>query len=64
LRRRCAPRNDDTRYRFPTGTGMPGIFTPTQPKWLRLVKYKVFQSAPPKARFVVAGAPCTMQPSF
>jgi hypothetical protein len=23
---------------FPTGTGMPGIFTLTEPRWLRLVK--------------------------
>jgi hypothetical protein len=46
------------------GTGMPEIFTLTAPKWLRLVKYRVFQSSPPKARLVVAGAPWTMRPSF
>ena len=26
------------RYFLPTGTGMPGIFTLTDPRWLRLVK--------------------------
>src|SRR6266850_7155756 len=51
-------------YFFWVGTGMPGIFTLTEPKWFRLVKYRVFQSSPPKARLVVAGAPWTMRPSF
>src|SRR5262245_50929033 len=46
------------------GTGMPGIFTLTAPRWFRLVKYRVFQSSPPKARLVVAEAPCTIRPSF
>ena len=53
-----------SRYLFCGGTGMPGIFTLTAPRWFRLVKYSVFQSSPPKARLVVAGAPCTMRPSF
>src|SRR6266849_1811661 len=51
-------------YFFWVGTGMPGIFTLTEPRWFRLVKYRVFQSSPPKARLVVAGAPGTMRPSF
>src|SRR5213594_1220215 len=51
-------------YFFPVGTGTPGIFTLTEPRWLRLVKYSVFQSSPPKAMLVVAGAPWTMRPSF
>ena len=55
---------DVSSYLFCVGTGMPGIFTLTAPRWFRLVKYRVFQSSPPKARFVVAGAPCTMRPSF
>ena len=46
------------------GTGTPGILTFTEPRWLRLVKYKVFQSSPPNAILVVAGAPWTMRPSF
>jgi hypothetical protein len=46
------------------GTGTPGIFTLTAPNSLRVVKYRVFQSAPPKARLVVAEAPCTIRPSF
>src|SRR5216683_3037440 len=54
--------NDD--YFFWVGTGMPGIFTLTEPRWVRLVKYRVFQSSPPKPRLVVAGAPCTIRPSF
>jgi hypothetical protein len=37
------------------GTGKPAIFTGTLPTVLRLVKYSVFQSAPPKQRLVVAG---------
>src|SRR5580698_3532942 len=52
------------RYRFATGTGTPAIFTLTAPNSLRVVKYSVFQSAPPKARLVVAEAPCTIRPSF
>jgi hypothetical protein len=31
----------------------------TAPRWLRLVKYRVFQSSPPNAMLVVAGAPWT-----
>jgi hypothetical protein len=46
------------------GTGIPGIFTLTAPNSLRVVKYSIFQSAPPKARLVVAEAPCTIRPSF
>ena len=40
---------------FGTGTGMPGIFTFTEPTVLRVVKYSVFQSLPPKPMLVVAG---------
>jgi hypothetical protein len=40
-----------------TGTGMPGIFTLTDPSMVRLVKNSVFQSSPPKAILVVAGWP-------
>jgi len=49
---------------FATGTGMPGIFTLTDPSMVRLVKNSVFQSSPPKAILVVAGWPWTMRPSF
>src|SRR5208282_5398046 len=49
---------------FAAGTGIPGIFTVTAPNWLRVVKNRVFQSSPPKARLVVAEAPCTIRPSF
>jgi hypothetical protein len=28
----------ERRYLFTGGTGMPAIFTPTAPRWLRLVK--------------------------
>src|SRR6185503_20992786 len=49
---------------FAAGTGRPDIFTLTEPRWVRLVKYKVFQSSPPKALLVVAGWPCTMRPRF
>src|SRR2546428_3264683 len=48
---------------FPrVGTGMPGTFTLTEPRWVRPVKYRVFQSSPPKARLVVAGAPRAIRP--
>src|SRR5215467_15125275 len=49
---------------FTTGTGMPGIFTLTDPIMVRLVKNSVFQSSPPKPILVVAGWPWTMRPSF
>jgi hypothetical protein len=49
---------------FATGTGMPGIFTLTDPIMVRLVKNSVFQSSPPKPILVVAGWPWTMRPSF
>src|SRR5215475_8105006 len=49
---------------FATGTGMPGIFTLTDPIMVRPVKNSVFQSSPPKPILVVAGWPCTMRPSF
>ena len=38
------------RYLFCGGTGIPGIFTLTAPRWFRLVKYSVFQSSPPKRK--------------
>src|SRR5262249_37864951 len=46
---------DDTRslslaYRDSGGTGMPEIFTVTEPRWFRLVKYSVLQRSPPKPR--------------
>jgi copper resistance protein D len=41
--------------RFGAGTGTPGIFTRTEPRLVRLVKYKVIQSSPPNARLVVCG---------
>src|SRR3954453_21112785 len=50
--------------RFSTGTGIPAIFSLTENSVLRLVKYSVFQSSPPKPMFVVAGWPCTMRPSL
>ena len=49
---------------FGTGTGMPGIFTFTEPTVSRVVKNSVFQSLPPKPMLVVAGSPWTMRPSF
>src|SRR5258708_25016225 len=49
---------------FGAGTGRPPTLRLTEPRWVRLVKYKVFQSSPPKAMLVVAGCPCTMRPSF
>jgi copper resistance protein D len=64
------PGNEQTSYgvapytRFGAGTGTPGIFTRTEPRLVRLVKYRVFQSSPPNARLVVCGLPWTMRPSF
>jgi hypothetical protein len=58
------PEKGNDRYFFWAGTGIPGIFTLTEPRWFRLVKYRVFQSSPPKARLVVAAAPCAIRPSF
>src|SRR5215470_2813403 len=49
---------------FATGTGMPGIFTLTDPIMVRPVKNSVFQSSPPKPILVVAGWPWMMRPSF
>src|SRR6267143_5960583 len=49
---------------FRGGAGTPGIRRLTEPNCVRVVKYKVFQSLPPKARLVVAGAPWTIRPSF
>src|ERR1700732_4872153 len=49
---------------FATGTGMPAILRLTEPRCTRLVKNNVFQSSPPNPRFVVAGCPWTMRPSF
>jgi putative copper resistance protein D len=55
------PGNEQTGYRaapytrFAAGTGTPGIFTRTEPRLFRLVKYRVFQSSPPNARLVVCG---------
>src|SRR5205823_3580018 len=48
---RCTPEGavEYERYFFCAwvGTGRPGIFTFTAPRWVRLVKYSVFQSSPP-----------------
>ena len=41
--------------RFCAGTGTPGIFTLTVPRTVRLTKYSVFQSSPPKPMLLVAG---------
>jgi hypothetical protein len=50
---------DGTRFhnhdRFCAGTGTPGIFTLTVPRTVRLTKYSVFQSSPPKPMLLVAG---------
>jgi hypothetical protein len=52
-------------YAFLTaGTGIPAILRFTEPRKFQLVKQSVFQSGPPKARFVVCGWPWTMRPSF
>ncbi len=40
---------------FRTGTGVPAIFSLTEPSVLWVVKYSVFQSSPPKAMLVVWG---------
>jgi hypothetical protein len=58
------PENRPVRLFFGTGTGMPGIFTFTEPRVLRVVKNSVFQSSPPKPILVVAFSPWTMRPSF
>jgi hypothetical protein len=42
-----------THYFFPTGTGIPAIFTLTEPNVFRVVKYSVFQSSPPKPILLV-----------
>src|SRR4051794_12030753 len=51
-------------YFIATGTGIPGTLILIEPRWVRLVKYSVFQSSPPNAMLVVTGAPWTMRPSF
>ena len=42
---------------FPTGTGTPAIFTLNEPRLVRVQKYTVFQSSPPKASFAVLAKP-------
>ena len=44
------------------GTGTPPILVWTLPRELQVVKKRVFQSSPPKARLVVDGPPCTTVP--
>ncbi len=40
---------------------MRGPFTLTEPRWLQLVPQSIFRSSPPKAMFVVTGAPRTVR---
>src|SRR5438034_3040456 len=47
-----------------TGTGTPAILTLNEPRLVRVVKYTVFQSSPPKATLAVLLKPCTTRPSL
>src|SRR5437016_390945 len=49
---------------FTAGTGTPAILTLNMPRLVRVQKYTVFQSSPPKATLAVLLKPCTTRPSL